>query len=133
MGLLELLGLRSRDVGRHLVVVTFEGPNRLRLNASRSGGARGRRGAAAHDRTVGWIEFSSDGSRLDQGLGPAAAKLKAADVQALMRDLPAAPACKSVLRELTEGRERTSKVLSFEKWGQFGLGQGTSEDGGPSE
>ena len=65
-------------------------------------------------------------------LGPAAAKLKAADVQVLMRDLPAAPACKSVLRELTEGRERTSKVLSFEKWGQFGLGQGSSQDGGRS-
>jgi hypothetical protein len=122
MGLLELLGLRARD-DRHLVVVTFEGPGRLRLNANRTSGKRGKQGATAHEQTIGWIEFKADGTRVDQGLGPAAGKLGAAEVVALLRDLPANPACQSVLRGLTSGRDHSSKVLSFEKWGHFGVGQ----------
>jgi hypothetical protein len=128
MGLLEFLGLRARGGDRHLVVVTFEGPGRLRLNANRTYGKRGRQGAVAHDRTVGWIEFAHDGTRLDQGLGPAAAKVGAAEVVALLRDLPTNPACQSVLRGLGTGREHSSKVLSFEKWGHFGAGGDSSAD-----
>jgi hypothetical protein len=128
MGLLDFLGLRKGG-DRHLVVVTFEGPGRLRLNANRTSGKRARRGAAAHEQTVGWVEFSPDGARLDQGLGPAAGKLGAAEAAALLRDLAADPACRSVLRGLAGGREHSSKVLSFEKWGHFGVGGDSSADG----
>ena len=121
MGLLEFLGLRSRGV-RHLVVVTFEGPGRLRLNANRSSGPRAKRGAVAHPRTVGWIELTPDGTLLDQALGPAAPKLGTAEVTALLRGLATDPACRSVLRALGTGRPQASKVLSFENWGQFGAG-----------
>src|SRR3954453_22347392 len=103
MGLLELLGLRGRGRDRHLVVITFEGPGRLRLNANRTSSKRGKQGAAAHEQTVGWIEFSADGGRLDQGLGPAAGKLGAAEVAALLRDLPSDPACKTFLKGLASG------------------------------
>ena len=131
MGLLEILGLRRRGGGRHLVVISFEGPGRLRLNANRTSGPRARRGAAAHEQTVGWIEFTPDGRRLDQGLGPAAAKLGAAEVSALLRDLPADAACRSVLSGLASGREHSSKILSFDNWGRFGVGQGPATgDGG---
>jgi hypothetical protein len=123
MGLLELLGLRRGGGDRHLVVITFEGPGRLRLNANRSSGKRAKQGAAAHEQTVGWIEFAADGGRLDQGLGPAAGKLGVAEVTALLRDLPSDPACQSVLRGLGSGRDHSSKVLSFDKWGHFGVGQ----------
>jgi hypothetical protein len=123
MGLLELLGLRRGGGDRHLVVITFEGPGRLRLNANRTSGKRAKQGAAAHEQTVGWIEFAADGGRLDQGLGPAAGKLGVAEVTALLRDLPSDPACQSVLRGLGSGRDHSSKVLSFDKWGHFGVGQ----------
>ena len=124
MGLLKLLGLGRGGGERHLVVITFEGPGRLRLNANRTSGSRAKQGAAAHEQTVGWIEFAADGGRLDQGLGPAAGKLGAAEVAALLRDLPSDPACRSVLRGLESGREHSSKVLSFDKWGHFGVGHG---------
>jgi hypothetical protein len=122
VGLFNFLGL-GRGGERYLVVITLEGPGRMRLNANRTSGKRGRQGAAAHDQTVGWIEFAPDGGRLDQGLGPAAGKLDPAEVTALLRDLPSDPACKSVLRGLGSGRDHSSKVLSFEKWGRFGVGR----------
>ena len=124
MGLLNLLGLRGRGGDRYLVVVTFEGPGRLRLNANRTSGKRAKQGAMAHDQTVGWIEFSAEGGRLDQGTGPAAGRLGQTEVAALLRDLPSNPACRSVLRGLESGRDHSSKVLSFEKWGHFGVGHG---------
>ncbi|HVK10596.1 MAG TPA: hypothetical protein VM597_17650 [Gemmataceae bacterium] len=131
MGLLEFLGLRARGGDRHLVVVTFEGPGRLRLNANRSSGPRAKRGAAAHARTVGWIELTPDGRLLDHALGPAAPKLGTAEVTALLRQLPADPACKSVLRDLGAGRPQASKVLSFEDWGTFGAGAAPNTDPSP--
>ena len=134
MGLFDFLGLGGRGRTRHLVVVTFEGPGRLRLNANRTTGSRTKQGAAAHDQTVGWVEFAPDGTRLDQGLGPAAGKLGVAEVTALLRDLPTNPACQSVLRGLGSGREHSSKILSFEKWGHFGVGQAEPPaDGSPAE
>jgi hypothetical protein len=123
MGLLGFLGLGGRG-DRHLVVITFEGPGRLRLNGNRTSGRRAKRGAAAHEQTVGWIEFDPGGGRLDQGLGPAAGRLGEAEVTALLRDLPADPSCQAVLRGLAGGRDHSSKVLSFEKWGHFGVGRG---------
>jgi hypothetical protein len=131
MGLLEFLGLRARG-DRHLVVITFEGPGRLRLNANRTSGRRGKQGAVAHEQTIGWIEFAQDGSRVDQGLGPAAGKLRAAEVVALLRDLPTNPACQSVLRGLAGGRDHSSKVLDFANWGHFGVGQEPPPAGGKS-
>jgi hypothetical protein len=101
----------------------------LRLNANRTSGKRSLQGAAAHEGTVGWIEFSPDGARLDQGIGPAAGKLGSAAVTALLRDLPTNPACQSVLRGLVSGRDHSSKVLDFAKWGQFGVGGDSSADG----
>jgi len=129
MGLFRFLGLGGGGGDRHLVVVTFEGPGRLRLNANRTSGKRAKQGAAAHEQTIGWIEFDPKGGRLDQGLGPAAGKLGSAEVIALLRDLPNDPACQSVLRGLASGRDHSSKVVSFEKWGHFGVGQGPSEPG----
>jgi hypothetical protein len=128
MGILGLLGLGGKS-DRHLVVVTFEGPGRLRLNGNRSAGKRAKQGAAAHDQTVAWIEFAVDGGRLDQGLGPAAGRMGVEEVQALLRDLPADPACRAVLQGLASGREHSSKVLDFAKWGQFGVGRGPGASG----
>ena len=132
MGLLELLGLRGRGGNRHLVVITFEGPGRLRLNANRTSSKRSLQWAVAHEGTVGWIEFSPDGTRLDQGVGPAAGKLGPAAVAALLRDLPTNPACQSVLRGLAGGRDHSSKVLDFANWGHFGVGQDPPPAGGKS-
>lgn len=129
MGLLEIIGLRKRSV-RYLVVVSFEGPGRLRLNGNKTTGKRARQGAVAHEQTVAWIEFSPDGGRLDQGLGPAAGKLDSAKVAALLQDLPTDPACRSVISGLAGGREHSSKVLNFEGWGHFGVGQGTDSKKG---
>jgi hypothetical protein len=125
MGILEALGLRKRSV-RYLVVVSFEGPGRLRLNANKTTGKRARQGAVAHEQTVAWIEFAPDGGRLDQGLGPAAGKLDSAKVAALLQDLPNDPACRSVISGLASGRDHSSKVLNFEGWGHFGVGQGSN-------
>lgn len=111
MGLLSLLGFGPKKVDRLLVVVTMEAAGRFRLNGNRVAGERGRQGAAAHDQTVGWIEFDPDGGRLGQGLGPAASRLPAADVQRLMADLPTDPACLALLKDLAGGRDRASKVL----------------------
>src|SRR5438874_7493066 len=44
MGLLGFLGLGGKG-DRHLVVITFEGPGRLRLNGNRSAGKRAKQGA----------------------------------------------------------------------------------------
>src|SRR5262249_3950453 len=128
MGLLGLLGLGGKG-DRHLVVVTFEGPGRLRLNGNRSAGKRAKQGAAAHEQTVAWIEFAPEGGRLDQGLGPAASRIGAEELEALLRDLPTDPACRAVLQGLAGGREHSSKVLDFAKWGQFGVGRGPGASG----
>jgi hypothetical protein len=128
MGLLGFLGLGGKGE-RHLVVVTFEGPGRLRLNGNRSAGKRAKQGAVAHEQTVAWIEFAPDGGRLDQGLGRAADRMGIEEVQALLRDLPTDPACRAVLQGLAGGREHSSKVLDFSKWGQFGVGRGPGASG----
>jgi hypothetical protein len=124
MGILSFLGLGGKSE-RHLVVITFEGPGRLRLNGNRTAGKRARQGATAHEQTVAWIEFAPDGGRLNQGLGPAAGRVGTEEVQALLRDLPTDPACRAVLQGLASGRDHSSKVLDFGKWGQFGVGRGT--------
>jgi hypothetical protein len=101
----------------NLVVVMFEGPNRLRLNGNRKKGKEvdaAKKGAAAHERTVCWIEFSQGGMRLDQGKGPSAAKVGDSDVDRMLRDLPFNPVCKEMLRELESGQEKAARIFSWE-------------------
>src|SRR5262249_32563105 len=112
MGLFGFLGLGGKG-DRHLVVVTFEGPGRLRLNGNRSAGKRAKQGAAAHEQTVAWIEFAPEGGRLDQGLGPAAGRMGTEEVQALLRDLPTDPACRAVLQGLAGGRSTPARSLTL--------------------
>ena len=107
----------GKKVDSNIVVVTYEGPNRLRLNGNRKKGreaAAAKAGAAKHDRTVCWIEFSQGGLRLDQGTGPAASKLGEGAVDRILRELPLNPICKDMLRDLEQGHEKSAKILAWE-------------------
>jgi hypothetical protein len=107
----------GRKKESNLVVVMYEGPGLLRLNGNRKTGKEAesaKKNAAAHDRTVCWIEFSQGGMRLDQGTGPAAAKLGAGAAEKLLRELPLNTACKNMLNELERGQDRSAKILSWE-------------------
>ncbi len=107
----------GKKVDNNLVVVTYEGPNRLRLNGNRKKGreaASAKKGAAVHERTVCWIEFSQGGMRLDQGTGPAAEKLGPGAVEKLLRELPLNPICKGMLRELEQGQDRSARIFTWE-------------------
>ena len=109
------LGFGKKD--SNLVVVIHEGKNRLRLNGNRKKGkkmATAKRGAAAHEHTVCWIEFSQGGLPLDQGTGKSASKLEPGKAERLLRDLRTDPVCKKLLLELEGGRERSSKILNWE-------------------
>jgi hypothetical protein len=111
----------GKKVDSNLVVVTYEGPNKLRLNGNRKKGKEvvsAKKGAAAHDRTVCWIEFSQGGMRLDQGTGPAAPKLEPGEVERLLRELPFNPICKGMLHDLEEGHDRSAKILIWGKGNQ---------------
>jgi hypothetical protein len=94
-----------------LAVVTQEGPGRLRINGVRASGPDSKKAAAAHARTVCWVEFSTDGGTLDKGLGKAAAQASQSD--RLLRDLPANPTCRSVLDRLREGQDSVGKWLQL--------------------
>ena len=112
MGLFGFGGKES-----NLVVVMYEGPNRLRLNGNRKKGkeaSAAKKGAVSHDRTVCWIEFSQGGMRLDEGAGPAAVKIGDAEVKRLLRELPLTTACKDMLRELEGGQDRSAKILAWQ-------------------
>jgi hypothetical protein len=112
MGFLGFGGKES-----NIVVVTYEGPNKLRLNGNRKKGKdidAAKKGATAYEHTVCWIEFSQGGMRLDQGKGPAVAKVGAAEAERILRDLPLNPICKSMLTELEKGQERAARIFSWE-------------------
>ena len=98
-----------------LAVVTFEAPGRLRVNGYHTQGGRAKRGAAAHERTVCWIELDSDGRRLDEGLGRGSTLVGEAEAGRLLRDLPKIPVCQHVLDLLHEGQTSVSKWLEFDK------------------
>ncbi len=101
----------------NIVVVMFEGPGRLRLNGNRKKGKEVesvKKNASAHDRTVCWIEFSQTGMRLDEAVGPAAAKVGADEAKRLLKDLPLTTACKEMLRELEGGQDRSAKILAWQ-------------------
>jgi hypothetical protein len=111
----------GKKVDTNLVVVTYEGPNKLRLNGNRKQGkeaAAAKKNASSHERTVCWIEFSQGGLRLDQGTGPAAAKVGVAEVDRLLRELPLNTVCREMLRDMEAGQERTAKILIWEKGSQ---------------
>lgn len=106
----------GKKVDSNLVVVTYEGPSRLRLNGNRKKGrevASAKKGASTFEHAVCWIEFSQGGMRLDQGKGPAAAKMPPDEVERLLKDLPLNTACKTMLRELEEGQEKSAKILNW--------------------
>jgi hypothetical protein len=122
MGILDFLGFRTGHGDHFLIVATYEGPRRMRLNGNRTRGKGAKKRAVDHDRTVFWIELSRDGARLDQGIGPAAGKLPAGEAEKLLRDLPLSPACRSVIQALEQGHQLTSKIVGLEQWGHFGVG-----------
>src|SRR5262245_54946357 len=107
----------GKKADSNIVVVMYEGPNRLRLNGNRKKGKEAgvaKKGAAGHERTVCWIEFSQGGARLDQGKGPAAAKLGESEVDRMLKDLPLNSVCRDMLREVESGQEKAARILSWE-------------------
>jgi hypothetical protein len=96
-----------------LVVVSFEGAGRLRLNGIRVRHNRTKQNAERHGQTVCWIEFGLGGERLEQGLGPEAGRLDEGQVQRLLRDLPGRPECQTVLQQLSQGKERAGHWLTW--------------------
>jgi hypothetical protein len=92
-----------------LVVVTYEGPGRLRLNGLRGATGPKKKSALAHDRTVCWVEFDSAGVPRDQGLGRAAQQAGSAD--RIVRDLPRNATCQAVIARLRQGEESVGKWL----------------------
>src|SRR5262245_27052527 len=100
----------------NLVVVLYEGPEKLRLNGNRMSVRRGqvaKQNAASHKYTVCWIEFSQGGARLDQGVGPAGVRLGPGQADRLLKDLSLNSICREMLHELETGHERCARILSW--------------------
>lgn len=112
----------GRKSGTHLVVVSVEGPGRLRINGNIARSQRTKQNAAEHAQTVCWIEFMPDGARGDQGTGPASSRLGPGEVDRLLRDLPQTAACRAVRENLEAGKERASHWLP---WGKPGGARGS--------
>jgi hypothetical protein len=96
-----------------LVVLTYEGPGRLLLNGNRTHDEHARRNAAAHPRTVCWIELAPGGGRMAQGVGPAAGHLDTTEVQRLLLKLPQTSCCRTVLEHLEQGRDHSCRWLEL--------------------
>jgi hypothetical protein len=109
---MAFLSFKNRYDGR-LVVLTYEGPGRLLLNGNRTHDELARRNAAAHPRTVCWIELDSGGGRMAQGVGQAAGHLDSAEVQRLLRELPQTSCCRTVLEHLELGRDHSCRWLEL--------------------
>ena len=98
----------------YLVVVTYEGPGRLRLNGNHvRGGSRSKQNAGSHGQTVCWAEFAPGRVRQDGGLGSQAPRLGAGEAERLLRDLPQLVECRTVLDAMEQGREHASKALAW--------------------
>lgn len=109
-----LFGFGKKE--ENLVVVTYEGPNRLRLNGNRKEGReveQAKQGAKAHTRTVVWFTFDMKGKRLDQGTGPASDRVAAGETERMLRELPINKIVLDMLRELEQGADRSAKILSW--------------------
>jgi hypothetical protein len=109
---MAFLSFKKKYDGR-LFVLTYEGPGRLLLNGNRTQDERARRNAAVHPGTVCWIELTSGGGRLDQGVGPAANRLEKSEVERLLRDLPQASCWRTVHEHLDEGRDHSCRWLEL--------------------
>lgn len=120
---MAFLSFKKKHDGR-LVVLTYEGPGRLLLNGNRTHDDHARRNAAAHLRTVCWIELESGGGRMAQGVGPAAGHLDGAEVERLLLELPQTSCCRTVLEHLEEGRDHSCRWLE--------LARGQTAASGPS-
>lgn len=101
----------GRGKQARLVVVTYEGPDRLMLNGNKTANDRSKKHAAVHGQTVCWVEFAPDGVPLDQGLGPAAGRLGPGEAERLLRELPRNADCRSVLEHMNQGREQTGRWM----------------------
>jgi hypothetical protein len=109
-----LFGFGKKE--ENLVVVTWEGPNRLRLNGNRKAGKEAdaaKQGAKSHARTVVWFTFDMKGRRLDQGKGPSAERMPGAEIERMLRELPLNKVVLGMLQELEQGAERSAKILSW--------------------
>lgn len=102
---------RRGDRHTYLVVATYEGPGRVRLNGNRIAGGPAKQNAAAHPQTVCWAEFAVDGARRDQGLGPMGGRLGDGQAERLLRELPRNTACRELLGDLADGRDRSGRWL----------------------
>ncbi len=118
---MAFLRFKNKYDGR-LVVVTYEGPGRLMLNGNRTRDEQPRRNAAAHPETVCWIEFTPEGGRVAQGVGPEACRLEKAEVDRLLRELPHIPCCRFVLKQLEEGRNHAGRWLELTRTQPRGQG-----------
>jgi hypothetical protein len=115
---------------KRLVVVSYEGGGRLRLNGIRVRNRKTKDNAAGHSQTVCWVEFEPDGARSDLGKGPEAARLPADKLDRLIQELPQTPECRAVLKGLADGQERVGQWLN---WGGAGAAKrGTAGDQGRS-
>src|SRR5687767_4575034 len=99
----------GRKSGTYLVVVTSEGSTRLRLNGNQMQSSRIKKNAAEHLGTVCWIEFEVGGPPRDQGLGPAASRLRPGEAERLLRELPRLEACRALLAELKQSPAHASR------------------------
>lgn len=105
----------------NLVVVTAEGPERMRLNANRQKGKQAvtaKKGAREHARTLCWVVFDQEGRKLDEGLGPASARLPADQAQRMLTSLPTNRTVLEILRELEQGRDKTAREFVWQDRGQ---------------
>ncbi len=108
------LGFGGRSES-YLIVVTYEGPGRLRLNGNHLKNKQTKKNAAAHEATVCWQEFGKGGVPRDQGLGPAAGSLKPSEAERLLRELIRLPETRKVLEDLASGRDISGKWLTWGK------------------
>jgi hypothetical protein len=105
----------------NIVVITSEGPERMRLNANRQKGrqaAAAKKGAASHGGTLCWVVFDQEGRKLDEGLGPASARLDPEQAKRMLTSLPTNRTVLEVLRELERGRDRMAKEFTWQDRGQ---------------
>ncbi|GIW88061.1 MAG: hypothetical protein KatS3mg108_2385 [Isosphaeraceae bacterium] len=107
----------GRTVDKYLVVVSYEGGGRMRLNGIRVRDKKTKQNASNHTQTVCWSEFDADGVRTDQGKGSEAKRLEPETLEKLLRELPMIAECRFILERLRAGEERVGKWLA---WGSAG-------------
>jgi hypothetical protein len=100
----------------HLVVVIFEGSGRLRLHGNKvKDNGKTKKNAASHGHAVCWAEFTPEGARQDGGLGVMSTRLGPGEADRLLKELSQLEACRTVLTDIRQGKDSSSKWLV---WGQ---------------